>query len=136
MYDPSKQPALLNYSGCGNTINANHPTVAKLIIDSLVHWVTEYHIDGFRFDLASCLCRDQWGNALPAPPLIRAISKHPLLSRCKLIAEPWDLGMYQVRLCAGRRAASPFAGPASPGSCAALHRRVCPPCLRCGTQVC
>ena len=48
---------LLNYSGCGNTVNANHPLVMRLILDSLVHWVKEYHVDGFRFDLASCLCR-------------------------------------------------------------------------------
>lgn len=96
MTDTSRYEQLLNYSGCGNTVNANHPVTAQLIIDSLVHWVTEYHVDGFRFDLASCLCRDAKGNPLPAPPLIRAISKHPILSKVKLIAEPWDLGMYQV----------------------------------------
>ena len=48
---------LINFSGCGNTVNANHPVVTRLIVDSLAHWVTEYHVDGFRFDLASCLCR-------------------------------------------------------------------------------
>ena len=52
---------LINYSGCGNTVNANHPVVKQLIIDSLVHWVEEYHVDGFRFDLASCLCRGGLG---------------------------------------------------------------------------
>lgn len=96
MCDTSQYVQMLNYSGCGNTVNANHPVVSKLIIDSLVHWVTEYHVDGFRFDLASCLCRDDKGKPLPAPPLIRDISKHPILRNVKLIAEPWDLGMYQV----------------------------------------
>jgi len=96
MTDPTQYVQLINYSGCGNTINANHPVVTQLIIDSLVHWVTEYHVDGFRFDLASCLCRDDKGRPMQAPPLIRAISKHPLLSKVKLIAEPWDIGMYQV----------------------------------------
>ena len=88
---------LLNYSGCGNTVSANHPTMTKMIIDSLVQWVEEYHVDGFRFDLASSLCRDNLGRPIPAPPLIRAIAKHPILSKVKLIAEPWDIGMYQVR---------------------------------------
>jgi hypothetical protein len=77
-------------------VNANHPIVKQLIIDSLVHWVEEYHVDGFRFDLASCLCRDGKGHAMAAPPLIREIAKHPVLSKVHLIAEPWDLGMYQV----------------------------------------
>lgn len=57
MVDPSQYVQLINLSGCGNTVNANHPVVKQLIIDSLVHWVEEYHVDGFRFDLASCLCR-------------------------------------------------------------------------------
>ncbi|GFR40449.1 hypothetical protein Agub_g977 [Astrephomene gubernaculifera] len=96
MTDPTQFVQLVNWSGCGNTVNANHPVVCQLVLDSLVHWVREYHVDGFRFDLASCLCRDERGRPLPAPPLIRAISKHPLLSQVKLIAEPWDLGMYQV----------------------------------------
>ena len=61
-----------------------------------VRWVEEFRVDGFRFDLASCLCRDDKGRALPAPPLIREIARHPVLSRVHLIAEPWDLGMYQV----------------------------------------
>lgn len=64
---------------------------------TLGSWVEEYHVDGFRFDLASCLCRDSTGRPLEAPPLIRAIAKDPLLSRVKLIAEPWDIGMYQAR---------------------------------------
>lgn len=96
MVAPEHYVQLLNYSGCGNTVNANHPVVRALIIESLLRWVEEYHVDGFRFDLASCLCRDGQGNPIPAPPLIREIAKHPVLSKVKLIAEPWDLGMFQV----------------------------------------
>eukprot|EP00798_Chlamydomonas_sp_ICE-L_P009159 gene9159-16286_t len=96
MTDIGASTQLINYSGCGNTINANNPVVMKLIIDSLVHWVTEYHVDGFRFDLASALCRDEKGHPLGAPPLIKAIAMHPLLGKTHLIAEPWDIGMYQV----------------------------------------
>ncbi|GMH43723.1 hypothetical protein BSKO_11645 [Bryopsis sp. KO-2023] len=96
MVDTTKYVQLINYSGCGNTVNSNHPVVAQLIVDSLKHWVEEYHVDGFRFDLASCLCRDGSGKPIPAPPLIRQISKDPVLKNVKLIAEPWDLGMYQV----------------------------------------
>lgn len=88
---------LYNYAGCGNTVNANHPAVKELILASLRHWVTEYHIDGFRFDLASVLCRDENGAPMESPPLIRAISKDPVLSKTKLIAEPWDCGgLFQV----------------------------------------
>ncbi|XP_004501686.1 isoamylase 3, chloroplastic isoform X1 [Cicer arietinum] len=83
---------LMNFSGCGNTLNCNHPVVMELILDSLRHWVTEYHVDGFRFDLASVLCRGTDGSPLNAPPLIRAIAKDAVLSRCKIIAEPWDCG--------------------------------------------
>ncbi|GAX83904.1 hypothetical protein CEUSTIGMA_g11328.t1 [Chlamydomonas eustigma] len=96
MTDTSQHTQLINWSGCGNTINANNPVVTQLIVDSLVHWVTEYHVDGFRFDLASCLCRDEKGHPMAVPPLIRTISKHPILSKVKLIAEPWDLGLFQV----------------------------------------
>ncbi|KNA12198.1 hypothetical protein SOVF_128120 isoform A [Spinacia oleracea] len=82
----------MNYSGCGNTINCNHPVVMELILDSLRHWVEEYHVDGFRFDLASVLCRGTGGLPLGAPPLVRAIAKDAVLSKCKIIAEPWDCG--------------------------------------------
>lgn len=82
----------LNFSGCGNTLNCNHPVVMELILDSLRHWVDEYHVDGFRFDLASVLCRATDGSPMSAPPLIRAIAKDEILSRCKIIAEPWDCG--------------------------------------------
>ncbi|KAI3992956.1 hypothetical protein MKX01_009699 [Papaver californicum] len=81
---------LLNFSGCGNTLNCNHPVVMDLVLDSLRHWVTEYHIDGFRFDLASVLCRDTDGSPLNAPPL--TIAKDAILPRSKIIAEPWDCG--------------------------------------------
>lgn len=83
---------LLNFSGCGNTLNCNHPVVMELVLDSLRHWVTEYHVDGFRFDLASVLCRGTDGSPLDAPPLIKAIAKDSILSRSKIIAEPWDCG--------------------------------------------
>ncbi|KAG5543923.1 hypothetical protein RHGRI_016622 [Rhododendron griersonianum] len=76
----------------GNTLNCNHPLVMELILDSLRHWVVDYHVDGFRFDLASVLCRGTDGSPLNAPPLIRAIAKDTVLSRCKIIAEPWDCG--------------------------------------------
>ncbi|MGB3209734.1 MAG: glycogen debranching protein GlgX [Desulforhopalus sp.] len=87
----------LNFSGCGNTINCNHPVVRHLIRDSLRYWVTEMHIDGFRFDLASILGRDQQGHVLPNPPMIEAIGEDPVLRDTKMIAEAWDAaGLYQV----------------------------------------
>ncbi|MCL2304782.1 MAG: glycogen debranching protein GlgX [Planctomycetaceae bacterium] len=86
-----------NYTGCGNTVNGNHPIVRELIFNCLRHWVHNYHIDGFRFDLASILSRDQTGNLLANPPLIEIISEDPLLSDTKIIAEAWDAaGAYQV----------------------------------------
>ncbi|KAK8642754.1 hypothetical protein V6N13_012087 [Hibiscus sabdariffa] len=119
MVDLNNKGQLLNFSGCGNstflldffralseesiplfffqmhnrnTFNCNHPVVMELILDSLRHWVVEYHVDGFRFDLASVLCRGTDGSPLDAPPLIRAIAKDATLARCKIIAEPWDCG--------------------------------------------
>lgn len=87
----------LNFSGCGNTLNCNHPIVADMIIDSLRYWVSELHVDGFRFDLASILMRDQDGQVLETAPLIERITQDPVLSHCKLIAEPWDAaGAHQV----------------------------------------
>lgn len=86
-----------NFSGCGNTLNCNHPVVRSLIKESLQYWVTELHIDGFRFDLASILGRDQEGNVLPNPPMIEIIGEDPVLRDTKLIAEAWDAaGLYQV----------------------------------------
>ncbi|XP_057973626.1 isoamylase 3, chloroplastic isoform X2 [Malania oleifera] len=97
MLDLNNNGQLLNFSGCGNTLNCNHPVVMELVLDSLRHWVTEYHVDGFRFDLASVLCRGADGSPLNSPPLIRAIAKDAILSRCKIIAEPWDCaGLYLV----------------------------------------
>jgi isoamylase len=87
----------LNYSGTGNTLNCNHPVVRDLVINSLRYWASEYHIDGFRFDLASILGRDQDGNPLSNPPLLEQLAYDPVLAKCKLIAEAWDAGgLYQV----------------------------------------
>lgn len=87
----------MNYSGCGNTVNCNHPLVRRFIIDCLHYWVAETHVDGFRFDLASVLGRDQDGNVLQNPPILEAIANDPLLARTKIIAEAWDAaGLYQV----------------------------------------
>lgn len=86
-----------NYSGCGNTINGNHPIVREMIFHCLRHWVHNYHIDGFRFDLASILSRDRSGNLMPNPPLVEAIAADPMLADTKIIAEAWDAaGAYQV----------------------------------------
>jgi len=86
-----------NYTGCGNTLNGNHPIVRELIFHCLRHWVHNYHVDGFRFDLASILSRDREGNIMPNPPVVEAISEDPLLADTKIIAEAWDAaGAYQV----------------------------------------
>ena len=86
-----------NYSGCGNTFNTNNPIVRRLILDSLHHWVREMHVDGFRFDLASILARDERGRPLEDPPLLWDIETDPALAGIKLIAEAWDAaGLYQV----------------------------------------
>jgi isoamylase len=86
-----------DYSGCGNTLNANHPVVRRLIVDSLRYWVTEMHVDGFRFDLASILSRDETGRPLPNPPVLWDIETDPVLAGTKLMAEAWDAaGLYQV----------------------------------------
>jgi len=86
-----------NFSGTGNSFNCNHPRVRRFIIDCLRYWVAEYHVDGFRFDLASVLTRDVNGKPLKDPPLLREIVDDPVLSRTKLIAEPWDAdGLYHL----------------------------------------
>lgn len=86
-----------NYTGCGNTINGNHPIVRELIFLCLRHWVHNYHVDGFRFDLASILSRDRNGEILPNPPIIEVITEDPMLADTKIIAEAWDAaGAYQV----------------------------------------
>lgn len=87
----------INHTGCGNTLNANHHVVRRLIIDSLNYWVKEMHVDGFRFDLASILSRDGQGQPLKNPPIIWDIESDPALAGIKLIAEAWDVGgLYQV----------------------------------------
>ena len=86
-----------NYSGTGNTLNANHPIVRRLIVDSLRYWVQEMHVDGFRFDLASILARDQSGQVMANPPVLWDIESDPVLAGIKVIAEAWDAaGLYQV----------------------------------------
>ncbi len=92
-----------NFSGCGNTFNCNHPLVRDFILDCLRYWVIEMHVDGFRFDLASILGRDQDGNMLNNPPLVERIAEDPILRNAKIIAEAWDAGgAYQVGDFPGR----------------------------------
>ncbi|HEX4797195.1 MAG TPA: glycogen debranching protein GlgX [Humisphaera sp.] len=87
----------LDYSGCGNTFNANNPVVRRLIVDSIRYWVEQMHVDGFRFDLASILARDSSGHVLPNPPVLWDLETEPVLAGTKLIAEAWDAaGLYQV----------------------------------------
>ncbi len=96
LLDPELQ-TYLNFSGCGNTLNCNHPVVRELIRNSLRYWVIEMHVDGFRFDLASILGRDRLGRVLPNPPMIDVIAEDPILRDTKIIAEAWDAaGLYQV----------------------------------------
>lgn len=86
-----------NFSGCGNVMNCNHPVVRSFIIDCLRHWAIEYRVDGFRFDLASILGRDQNGAPMANPPILESLSFDPVLGKMKLIAEAWDAGgLYQV----------------------------------------
>jgi isoamylase len=86
-----------NYSGTGNTLNANHPIVRRMILDSLRYWVEEMHVDGFRFDLASILSRDSNGHVMSNPPILWDIESDPALAGAKMIAEAWDAaGLYQV----------------------------------------
>ena len=93
-----------NFSGCGNTLNCNHPIVRNYIIDCLRYWATEMQVDGFRFDLATVLGRDQQGNLAANPPLLESIAEDPILRDRKLIAEAWDAGgAYQVGSFPGLR---------------------------------
>ncbi len=86
-----------NFSGCGNVMNCNHPVVRNFIIDCLRHWAIEYRVDGFRFDLASILGRDQNGAPMTNPPILESLAFDPVLGKMKLIAEAWDAGgLYQV----------------------------------------
>lgn len=93
-----------NYSGCGNTVKANHEIVGRLIIDCLRYWVSEMHVDGFRFDLASILSRSKTGHPLEDPPILWLIESDPILAGTKIIAEAWDAaGLYQVGSFIGDR---------------------------------
>jgi len=94
----------MNFSGCGNTLNGTHSVVRRMIIDSLHFWVEKMHVDGFRFDLASILSRDELGKPMISPPTLWSIDTDPILSPVKLIAEAWDAGgLYQVGSLAGQR---------------------------------
>lgn len=93
-----------NFSGCGNTVNGNHPIVREMIFHCLRHWVHNYHVDGFRFDLASILSRNRKGELVPNPPMVELIAEDPMLADSKIIAEAWDAaGAYQVGSFANQR---------------------------------
>ncbi len=101
MLDPETRE-YFNFSGCGNTMNCNHPVVRRFIIDCLHYWVIEMHVDGFRFDLASIMGRDAKGHVLADPPMVDQIAEDPLLADTKIIAEAWDAGhLYQVGMFSG-----------------------------------
>ncbi|QIK38154.1 glycogen debranching protein GlgX [Caldichromatium japonicum] len=102
--DARDKAIYLDFTGCGNTFNANHPVVTHLLLDALAYWVREMHVDGFRFDLASALTRDSHGYPLVNPPLIWAIELSEILAETKVIAEAWDAaGLYQVGSFPGQR---------------------------------
>lgn len=102
--DPANRAHYANYSGCGNTFNANQSIARRMIVDCLRYWVSEMHVDGFRFDLASSLSRDEWGNPLQSPPILWEIESDPILSGTRIIAEAWDAaGLYQVGSFIGHR---------------------------------
>jgi glycogen operon protein len=95
--DPADPSRYADFSGCGNTLNANNPIVRRMIVDSIRYWVERMHVDGFRFDLASILARDPAGNVMPSPPVLWDLETDPLLAGTKFIAEAWDAaGLYQV----------------------------------------
>jgi glycogen operon protein len=102
--DPNDRGRYLDYTGCGNTLNCNHPYVAAHLLECLEHWVREMHVDGFRFDLASVLARGDDAEPIDHPPVLTAIEGSPTLARTQLIAEPWDAaGLYQVGSFPGLR---------------------------------
>jgi glycogen operon protein len=104
LLDPANRALYANYTGCGNTVNGNHSIVRRMIRDCLHHWVQCMHVDGFRFDLASVLARDEDGKPLKSPPILWEIESDPVLAGCKLIAEAWDAaGLYQVGTFIGHR---------------------------------
>jgi glycogen operon protein len=135
-YMLDEQGKYLNFSGCGNTVNSNHPVVRGLILSCLRNAVAEAGVDAFRFDLASVLGRDRQGNVLVEPPTIESISEDALLSDTKLIAEPWDAaGLYQVGSFPGGARWSVWNGryrddvrrfwKGDPGMISALATRIC-----------
>jgi glycogen operon protein len=102
--EPENQAFYSNYSGCGNTLKANHEIVGRMILDCLRYWVSEMHVDGFRFDLASVLARSRSGEPLQDPPILWSIESDPVLAGTKIIAEAWDAaGLYQVGSFIGDR---------------------------------
>lgn len=104
LLEPHDPARYMNYSGCGNTLNSNHPIVRRLILDSLRYWATTMRVDGFRFDLASIMARDELGRPMKEPPLVWEIEADPALLRTRLIAEAWDAGgLYQVGDFPGER---------------------------------
>ncbi len=99
----TQRDGFADYTGCGNTVNANHPVARRMILDSLRYWVQEMHVDGFRFDLASVLSRDETGEPVPRSPILQDIDADPVLAGTRLIAEAWDAGgLYQVGSFGGR----------------------------------
>ncbi|WP_299024429.1 glycogen debranching protein GlgX [uncultured Thermanaerothrix sp.] len=104
MLDPRDPSRYLNFSGCGNTLNTNNSIVRRLILDALRYWVQVMHVDGFRFDLASVMARDEDGQLLRNPPILWEIETDPVLAGTKIIAEAWDAaGLYQVGTFIGHR---------------------------------
>jgi glycogen operon protein len=104
LLDPSDRSRYLDYSGCGNTVNCNHPLVRRMVLDALRYWVSVMHVDGFRFDLAAVLGRDETGRPMREPPLLWEIESDPILQKAKVIAEAWDAaGLYQVGSFPGER---------------------------------
>ncbi len=95
-YYIDKKGEFLDFTGCGNTINSNHSVVRRMILDSLRYWKEEFHIDGFRFDLAGVMTRDEEGNHVEVPPIIWEIDSEPTLAESMIIAEPWDVKGYNA----------------------------------------
>ncbi len=102
--DPQDRAHYMDFSGCGNTVNANHPVMRRMILDCLHFWVRDMHVDGFRFDLAAALARGEDGKPLEKPPVLLEIENDVLLSQTKIIAEPWDaVGLHQLGRFPGGR---------------------------------
>ncbi len=102
--DPTNPARYLDFTGCGNTVNANNSVTRRMIIDALHHWVDQMHVDGFRFDLASAMTRDEGGAPMANPPIIWEIESDPVLAGTKVIAEAWDVaGLYQLGSFVGDR---------------------------------